>query len=132
MRVFIADPAVVDAGVTMLRVVAFSLAFFGGLMVVQGGFRGAGDTRAAFVLSLLSRWVFRIPVAVGLAFLAGWGAVGLWWSLAAGSVASFVLGVAWFAGTTWDGTVVDAGADADDRAAGAPDDVTDAESSADD
>jgi Na+-driven multidrug efflux pump len=130
MRVFIADPAVVDAGVTMLRVVAFSLAFFGGLMVVQGGFRGAGDTRAAFVLSLLSRWVFRVPVAVALAFLAGWGAVGLWWSLAAGSVASFALGVAWFARATWESGVV--GSDGEGPPEDVPDDVTDAESTADD
>jgi putative MATE family efflux protein len=111
MSVFIDDAAVVDAGVDLLRIVAFSLAFFGGLTVVQGGFRGAGNTREAFLLSLLSRWGFRIPVGAALAFLLGWGAVGLWWGHAVGSTVSFFLGVAWFARGTWRRGVVDRDAD---------------------
>jgi Na+-driven multidrug efflux pump len=44
MRVFIADVAVIGEGITFLRIVAFSWAFFGGIMVIQGSFRGAGFT----------------------------------------------------------------------------------------
>jgi Na+-driven multidrug efflux pump len=122
MRVFIADPAVVTEGVVFLRIVALSWAFFGGLMVVQGAFRGAGDTRIAMVLSLLSRWVFRIPVALVLAFswtvavpgvgtVSGldWGAPGLWWAYAVAAVASFALGVLWFLRGTWREGIVEAG-----------------------
>ncbi|QLG63945.1 MATE family efflux transporter [Halorarum salinum] len=114
IRVFVGDPAVVAEGVTFLRVVALSWGFFGGLMVVQGAFRGAGDTRVAMALSLCSRWLFRIPVALVLAF--AWtvsvpgigvvsgmdvGVVGLWWAYALSAVASFVVGVAWFLRGTW-------------------------------
>jgi Na+-driven multidrug efflux pump len=90
-------------------------------MVIQGGFRGAGDTRIAMVLSLLSRWGFRIPFAAVLAFAwtvtvpgigvtitaLDWGAEGLWWSYAVGAVLSFLLGAAWFLRGTWKEGVID-------------------------
>jgi len=42
--VFVDDPETIAEGVVFLRIVALSWAFFGGLMVIQGGFRGAGNT----------------------------------------------------------------------------------------
>jgi len=119
--VFIDEPAVIDEGIGFLRIVAPSWAFFGGVMVIQGGFRGAGATNVAMVLSFLSRWIFRVPVALVLAFgwaytvpgtgltLAAldWGVDGLWWSYAVGAVASFVVAVFWFRLGTWQGGVVD-------------------------
>jgi putative MATE family efflux protein len=110
MRVFIADPEVIDAGVVFLRVIAPFWAFMGGLMVVQGGFRGAGQTRVAFLLSLLSRWVFRIPVALLLAYDLALNPVdvtGLWWSLPVSSVVAFVVGVAWFHRGGWRQSIVE-------------------------
>jgi len=113
MRVFIADPAVIDAGVVFLRIIAPFWAFMGGLMVVQGGFRGAGQTSVAFLLSLLSRWVFRVPAAVLLAYdfaLTPVNVTGLWWSLPISSVLAFVVGVAWFYRGGWQESIVAADA----------------------
>lgn len=118
MRVFITDAEVVAEGVDFLRIIAPFLAFFGGLMVVQGAFRGAGDTRVAMALSFLSRWVFRIPLALVLAyqwtFAVGplsvtgfsWGPTGLWWAWSISAFVSFLVGVAWFSLGTWQETVV--------------------------
>jgi putative MATE family efflux protein len=131
MRVFIADQAVIDAGVTFMRIVAPFWAFFGGLMVVQGGFRGAGSTRSAFLLSLLSRWVFRMPVAWLLAYefvLRPVNVVGLWWGMALSAIASFVVGVAWFHRGGWEEAVVEG--DKADRTG--PEDVGDGEASLED
>jgi putative MATE family efflux protein len=131
MRVFIADQAVIDAGVTFMRIVAPFWAFFGGLMVVQGGFRGAGSTRSAFLLSLLSRWVFRMPVAWLLAYefvLRPVNVVGLWWGMALSAIASFVVGVAWFHRGGWEAAVVEG--DKADRTG--PEDVGDGEASLED
>nr|WP_244605524.1 MATE family efflux transporter [Halorussus marinus] len=119
MRIFIGDPAVVAEGVRFLRIIGPFLAFFGGLMVVQGGFRGAGDTLVAMALSFLSRWVLRIPLAVLFAYGGtvtvagltlsgfGWGVTGLWWSWAASAIGSFVVGVLWFALGRWKRGVVE-------------------------
>jgi Na+-driven multidrug efflux pump len=92
-------------------------------MVIQGGFRGAGDTRIAMVLSLLAQWGFRIPVAAVLAFAwtvtvpgvgvtitaLDWGVEGLWWSYAAGAVVSFLLGAVWFLRGSWKQNVISRG-----------------------
>jgi len=147
MGVFIDDPATIAEGVVFLRVIALSWAFFGGLMVIQGAFRGAGHTKAALVLSLLSRWAVRIPLAALLAFgavsvtLGGfgvapvelpavdvgytgldWGVVGLWWAYATAAVVSFVAGVAWFLRGTWTESVINNEAD---RPSEASDDALD-------
>lgn len=105
MRVFTPNQAVIDEGVEFIRINAPFWTFFGGLMVVQGGFRGAGSTRAAFVLSLLSRWVFRIPVAWALAFPLALAENGLWWSFSVSAAISFVIGIAWFQRGTWQSRV---------------------------
>jgi len=119
MRVFIADAEVIAAGVEFLRIIGPFLAFFGGLMVVQGGFRGAGDTRTAMALSVLSRWLLRIPAALVLAYswsvtvagvpLAGWavGVEGLWWAWSFSAIGSFLVGVAWFSLGRWREGVVE-------------------------
>jgi Na+-driven multidrug efflux pump len=91
-------------------VIAPFWAFMGGLMVVQGGFRGAGQTSVAFLLSLLSRWVFRVPAAVLLAYDLALNPVdvtGLWWSLPISSVLAFVVGVAWFYRGGWQQSIVE-------------------------
>jgi putative MATE family efflux protein len=107
MRVFIDEQPVIDEGVTLLRVVAPFWPLLGGLMVIQGAFRGAGETKVAFVLSVLSRWVFRIPVAWLLAYYLPFGAVGLWWSLSISGVVAFVVGVLWFYRGGWEEGVVE-------------------------
>jgi putative MATE family efflux protein len=119
MRVFVGDAAVIAEGVTFLRIIGPFLAFFGGLMVVQGGFRGAGHTRTAMAFSFLSRWMLRIPLALVLGYqwtlaagpLAlsgfGWGPDGLWWGWAASALGSFLVGVAWFSLGRWQSGVVE-------------------------
>ncbi|PLK20089.1 putative efflux protein, MATE family [Natronobacterium gregoryi] len=130
MTVFVDDPAVIAEGVVFLRIVGPFWALFAGVMVVQGAFRGAGNTREAMVLSFLSRWIFRVPVALVLAFTAvtipilevtiptvsaiDLGIEGIWWAFSFGMVASFVVAVAWFRLGTWREQVIDEGADADE------------------
>jgi len=118
--IFIDEPAVIAEGSVFLRIIAPFWAFFGGVMVIQGGFRGAGVTKIAMLLSFLSRWIFRVPVALVVAFgwsytLPGgltvtaldWGVDGLWWAYSIGAFASFVIAVFWFRLGTWKGGVVE-------------------------
>ncbi len=121
--IFVDDPAVVAEGVVFLRIIAPFWALFAGVMVIQGAFRGAGNTREAMVLSFLSRWIFRVPVALVLAFTAvtipytgitvptvaaiDLGVNGIWIAFAFGMAASFVVAVAWFRLGTWTEAVID-------------------------
>ncbi|WP_049923217.1 MATE family efflux transporter [Halopiger djelfimassiliensis] len=126
MRVFVDNPDVIAEGVVFLRIMAPFWALFAGVMVIQGAFRGAGNTREAMVLSFLSRWIFRVPVAVVLAFAwtvtipgtgisiaaLDWGIEGIWWAYSFGMVVSFGVAVAWFRLGTWQSGVVE-GRDSD-------------------
>jgi Na+-driven multidrug efflux pump len=105
--IFVDDAAVIQAGVELLRIIAPFWAFMGGLMVIQGGFRGAGDTKQAMALSLASRWLFRIPVAWLLAYHLTFEANGLWWAMAFSGVVTFVIGVFWFRLGGWKEGVVE-------------------------
>ena len=129
MRIFIADEQVIQEGIIFLWIVAPFWAFFGGTMVIQGAFRGAGRTRVSMVLSMLSRWVFRIPVAVLVAFSftivvpgtslsiesLGIGVEGIWIGFSFGAFLTFLIAVAWFRLGTWREAVIDEspGPDAD-------------------
>ncbi len=120
VRLFVDDDAVVTEGITFLRIIAPSWAFFGGVMVIQGAFRGAGVTKASMILSILSRWLLRVPVAIVVAFSwtvtlpvigsvsgLGWGVDGLWWAFVTGAVGSFVIAVSWFRLGTWRRGILD-------------------------
>jgi putative MATE family efflux protein len=138
LGVFVDDPDVIAEGVVFLRVTAPFWAFFGGTMVIQGAFRGAGRTEVAMALSFLSRWVFRVPIALVLAFGAvtvpgtalvldvgpNVGVVGVWVAYAAGSFVSFLVAVGWFRRGGWtEGVLESAGEDGDDPKPVPPEDL---------
>ncbi len=120
MGLFDDNPETVAEGRTFLWVVAPFWAFFGGTMVIQGAFRGAGQTKVAMALSFLARWVFRIPVAIVLAFSLtvtipfvgevttfGIGVVGIWAAFSIGAFLTFLVAAFWFRLGRWTEAVID-------------------------
>lgn len=123
MGIFIDKPDVISEGIRFLWIIAPFWAFFGGTMVIQGAFRGAGHTKAAMMLSLMSRWVFRVPVAIALAFSVtvtvpftdivlsdlglGIGVTGIWAGFSVGALVTFVVAVFWFKLGRWTEGVIE-------------------------
>jgi Na+-driven multidrug efflux pump len=119
--VFDSSPDVIAEGRRFLYIIAPFWAFFGGTMVIQGGFRGAGQTKVALALSFLARWVFRIPVAIVLAFSAvsipgtslvfdggfGVGVEGVWLAFSIGAFLTFLLAAFWFRLGRWTEGVIE-------------------------
>ncbi|AGB15171.1 Na+-driven multidrug efflux pump [Halovivax ruber XH-70] len=110
------DAAIVEAlGVEYVRTRTVEFAFIGVSQVVLGGFRGAGNTRTAMVISMLTLWVGRVVSVFVLAFnwsvtvpvvgitisAFGLGATGIWIGMALGNVVGALVGVAWFSRGTW-------------------------------
>lgn len=83
IRRFIADAAVVAAGVPLLRIAAFFELFDGLQIVATGALRGLGDTRTPMVAHFLGYWVIGMPIVYVLCFPLGWGARGIWIGLSA-------------------------------------------------
>jgi Na+-driven multidrug efflux pump len=59
--------------------------------------------------SLVALWIGRVPVVYGLAFLAGWGATGIWVGMAFGSILGATAAALWFTRGTWKEAVVEEG-----------------------
>ncbi len=70
------DAQIRALGTQILRIEAFAEPFYAASIVAAGVFRGAGDTVVPSVLSLISMWGVRIPLAALLA--APYGLPGVW------------------------------------------------------
>lgn len=81
LGLFIDDPEVIQLGIWPLRLVAFSQPALATSMVLSGGLRGAGDTRATMVITSIGLWLVRLPLAVlltgPLGLLGAWIAMGI-------------------------------------------------------
>ncbi len=94
-------PAVVEMGADFLRIMALTFGFIGVQLVLNGVFRGAGNTVVAMVLAIVSLWVLRFPLAYALAERSPLGPRGIWWAFALSNVAAGVIAVGWFLRGSW-------------------------------
>jgi multidrug resistance protein, MATE family len=86
-RTFVAQLFTDDAQVvglaSSLLVVAGLFQVADGIQVTAAGcLRGMADVRAPMILSYFIYWAVAIPLAYSLAFLLGWGPIGIWVGLA--------------------------------------------------
>lgn len=104
---------IVEAGVPILRLVAFAMPALSAIIVLTGALRGAGDTRYPILLTWIGFLVIRIPLAYlltrsvvelgPLGSVGGWdlGLVGAWIAMFADLLARGVLFFARFLGGRW-------------------------------
>ena len=72
---------VATAAAPLLRIIAFGTPTLAVMMVLSGGFRGAGDTRWPLLVTLIGFLVFRIPTALFLTQHWHWGVEGAWYAM---------------------------------------------------
>ncbi|MHB9287889.1 MATE family efflux transporter [Halobacteriales archaeon Cl-PHB] len=105
VSVFLGDvpnaPAALANAVDYVRIRSVEFAFIGVSQVLLGAFRGAGNTRIAMVISIVTLWVGRVGTVTVLVFVLGWGATGVWVGMAVGNIMGAVIGVLWFTRGTW-------------------------------
>lgn len=81
VRLFSSDPAVIGYGAASLRTIALGFPFYAYGMVLSQSFNGAGDTRTPTLLNLACFWMFELPLGWWLAYRAGLGPRGVFWSI---------------------------------------------------
>ena len=91
----------IDQGAQFIRIIAPTFGFIGWQMVLTGTLRGAGDTKAAMYLTIISQYLIQFPLAYVLAVTFDMGSVGIWWSFALSNVLSTAVVVAWYMRGTW-------------------------------
>jgi putative MATE family efflux protein len=100
-RAFVDDPTVIALGRTMFRITTPSVFVFGFLLVILGSFQGSGHTMPVMVLNMSRLWMLRIPGAYLLAYVAGMGAMGIWWAMFISNTVIAVSGWLWFRTGSW-------------------------------
>jgi multidrug resistance protein, MATE family len=81
----------VDLTATLLAVGATFFVADGIQTVAAGALRGLNDTRVPLVFAAISYWLIGFTAAYGLAFRAGFGAVGVWIGLSCGTAVYAIL-----------------------------------------
>jgi putative MATE family efflux protein len=81
IRLFVAEQAVVDAGIMALRMISIGSMAYGLGMVLVNALNGAGDTLTPLRINVFCYWLLEIPLAYWLAIQAGMGETGVYWSI---------------------------------------------------
>ena len=99
VRVFSDNPEVVEIGRLFLRYVAPTFGFTGVFHAYKGGFRGAGRTLTAAIISISMLGVIRVPVAWVASRPLGYN--GIWLAFAVSNVAGAAIGYGWYRRGRW-------------------------------
>ncbi len=97
---------IVDAGVPLLRLVAFAMPALAASIIFTGALRGAGDTRMPVLFTWIGFFAVRIPLAYWFTNGLGWGLMGAWLAMFADLMVRGVAFTVRFAGGRWRGMKV--------------------------
>jgi len=98
---FTTDPFVLPIAVACLRYVSLGYPFYAWGMVMEQAFNGAGDTATPTWINLGCYWMFQIPLAWGLAQVAGLGPRGVYLAICVAESALAVVAVTLFRRGKW-------------------------------
>ncbi|WP_224246907.1 MATE family efflux transporter [Hyalangium gracile] len=105
LKIFVSDPAVLEPGVSYLHIVGSSYVLFSLIFVSNGIINGAGHTLTTTIISLLSLWLVRVPVAWWLSRRMG-SVKGIWYGLALSFAFSFVVSMGYYLSGRWKRSLV--------------------------
>ncbi|MBI2264089.1 MAG: MATE family efflux transporter [Armatimonadetes bacterium] len=101
VRLFTSEAEVVRLGSQCLRIVAVAQPLEAVLFVLLGALRGAGDTRASFLISTVGVWLLRVPATLFLVSAARLGVTGAWYAMVADITVRGLLAFWRFRGGRW-------------------------------
>ena len=100
LRIFTGDQAIIGLGADYLRIVGACYVFFAFMFVSNGIINGAGHTLVTTVISLVSLWVVRVPVAYWLS--RRWGSInGVWYAIAISFGVSMLSSLGYYLSGRW-------------------------------
>ena len=101
VRFFTQDPAVMHYAVDCLRTIGYGNMVYAVGMVLVQAFNGAGDTTTPTLINLAGYWLFEIPLAWMLAFPAGLGVKGVFYSIPIAQVVITAMSAVMFSRGKW-------------------------------
>ncbi len=105
LSMFLQEPKPIEIGVRYLQIVGSCYVFFAVMFVGNGVLNGSGHTMITTVISLVSLWATRVPLALYLVHK--WNRVeAVWWAMATSLAISMLISLAFFFSGYWKRPVV--------------------------
>ncbi len=95
------DPEVIRDGALFIKIMAPSFGLLGVMQVLNGTFNGAGFTKASMLISILSLWIVRFPLAYILSYNTSLGYEGIWWSFPISNLIAAIAAYSYFKMGYW-------------------------------
>lgn len=100
------NPLHLEIAPKLLFICGLVQVFFAMSMVIRGGLRGVGDTKACMIITWVSTYAIRIPLAWMFGYWLGYGLVGVWIGLCSELVIRGLLFLARFLHGGWKTVIV--------------------------
>jgi putative MATE family efflux protein len=100
MRIFTPEEHLIAIGIDYLRIVGSCYLFFAIMFVANGIINGSGHTIPTTIISLVSLWVVRVPVAYWLSRYTG-SVTSVWWAMSLSFAVSMAASLAYYASGRW-------------------------------
>ena len=101
----------IASGVEYVRIRSVEFAFIGITQVILAAFRGAGNTKTAMTISIITLWIGRVGTVCLLVFGLGFGERGIWIGMAVGNILGAAVAIPWFLRGGWEEAYIDETAD---------------------
>ncbi len=95
------DLETIQTSALFIKIMALTFGFIGIQMALSGAFRGSGNTMISMVLSIISLWVLRVPLAYILSKHTAFAEIGLWIAFPATNIIAAIITIVWFMKGTW-------------------------------
>ena len=95
------DRAVIQDGALFIKIMAPSFGLLGVQQIFNGVFNGAGFTKASMLISILSLWVLRFPLAYLLSYNTSLGFEGIWWAFPASNLMAAIVAFGYYKMGYW-------------------------------
>ncbi len=101
VRIFNAEPGLVEIASTFLRIQIVSYLVFGVVIVLMTCLNGVGDTMVPMLTTLVTMWGVQVPLAYFLPRVTGLGVYGIRWAIVTGIVMRAVIYTIYFRTGRW-------------------------------
>jgi len=91
----------IQSSALFIKIMALTFGFIGIQMSLNGLFRGSGNTMISMILSIVSLWILRFPLAYILSKHTALAEIGLWIAFPAANVIAAIITIIWFSKGTW-------------------------------
>jgi Na+-driven multidrug efflux pump len=102
----VTDPAAIEMGVQLLRVLAFSGLFITVALTYTGGLQGSGDTKSPLYISIISQVIVPLSICFVIQRIATLEPIHIWLAILAGHITRASLSVLRFGQGKWRNIVV--------------------------